>query len=75
MKFKVLFITLIMTLALHSSVFAQDNRDGRHPVGALKAALSLSEDQVNQFRDLIQARSAAIKENADEAATLKHWPN
>jgi len=71
MKFKLLIITLGLLVAFQSPVFAQDDRGGHHPVGVLKAALGLTQEQVTLLRELIQARSAAVKENTAEIEAAK----
>ena len=71
MKSRLLLITLGLLLFCQSPLFAQDRPSDVSPVRVLRAALGLTEDQAVQLRELIGARTAAIKDNKDQIKLLQ----
>ena len=66
MKSKLLLVTLTLAMVFSGAVFAEEAFDNVPPARVLKAALNLSDEQVTDLRELIEARVAEVKAINDE---------
>lgn len=71
MNIRLIFLTVSMALIFSTSLYAQDRRDEASPLRVLKVALDLTEDQVIELRDLIEARAEANRSIGEQLNVLQ----
>ncbi len=71
MKFKLLLATLTLAIIVTGSVFANEAHDKAQPARVLKAALNLSDEQMTDLRELIEARAEEVKAINEEIHELQ----
>ncbi len=71
MKSKLLFVTLALLIIFTGPVSADESNDNTPPVRVLKAALDLTDEQIVELRDLLEARATDNKALADQIHGLK----
>ena len=72
MKFKYLIITTLFCLISSGSAVANHIPDDAPPVAILKAILDLSDEQIGEIRELLEARSEAVQPIAEQVRELQN---